>query len=115
MKRGELNPEEIATEVFLMPAAGQAEKSGSFTNTQRLVQWHNQAVEPPGDARSETWFTYHLGRLLKEKAARQPTPTKCSDERVDVGIADPWRCRGTGCRSSSRGDQWFSLGVEVSS
>ena len=74
VKRGELHPEEIATEVFLMPAAGQAEKSGSFTNTQRLVQWHNQAVEPPGDARSETWFTYHLGRLLKEKAARQPTP-----------------------------------------
>jgi formate dehydrogenase major subunit len=74
VQRGELNPEEIATEVFLMPAAGQAEKSGSFTNTQRLVQWHNQAVEPPGDARSETWFTYHLGRLLKEKAARQRTP-----------------------------------------
>jgi formate dehydrogenase major subunit len=73
VERGELNPEEIATEVFLMPAAGQAEKSGSFTNTQRLVQWHNQAVEPPGDARSETWFTYHLGRLLKEKAARERT------------------------------------------
>lgn len=71
--RGELNPEDIATEVFLMPAAGQAEKSGSFTNTQRLLQWHNKAVEPPGDARSETWFTYHLGRLLKEKAAREPS------------------------------------------
>ena len=73
VERGELKPEEIATEVFLMPAAGPVEKSGSFTNTQRLLQWHNRAIEPPGDARSETWFVYHLGRLLKEKAARERT------------------------------------------
>jgi formate dehydrogenase major subunit len=70
VERGELNPEEIGTEVFLLPAAGQVEKSGTFTNTQRLLQWHNKAVDPPGDARSETWFIYHLGRLLKEKAAK---------------------------------------------
>ena len=73
VERGELDPAEIATEVFLMPAAGSVEKSGTFTNTQRLLQWHNQAVEPPGDARSESWFIYHLGRLLKEKAARERT------------------------------------------
>ena len=35
IERGETSPEEIGTEVFLMPAAGQAEKSGCFTNTQR--------------------------------------------------------------------------------
>jgi len=72
VKRGELKPEKIATEIFLMPAAGQAEKSGSFTNTQRLVQWHNKAVDPPGDSRSETWFVYHLGRRIKQKAALSP-------------------------------------------
>src|SRR5262245_11851412 len=38
---------------------------GSFTNTQRLVQWHDKAVEPPGDARSDVWFTAHLGLKLK--------------------------------------------------
>jgi formate dehydrogenase major subunit len=69
VERGELVPEEIATEVFLFPAAGHAEKSGSFTNTQRLLQWHEKAVEPPGDCRSEPWFVYHLGRRLKAKAA----------------------------------------------
>jgi formate dehydrogenase major subunit len=74
VERGELKPEQIATEVFLMPAAGQAEKSGSFTNTQRLLQWHNKAVDPPGDAKSEMWFMYHLGRLLKEKGERNPGP-----------------------------------------
>src|SRR5262249_20765414 len=42
------------------------EMDGSFTNTQRLVQWHEKAVDPPGDARSDLWFTFHLGRKLKE-------------------------------------------------
>jgi len=72
IKRGELKTQEIATEIFLMPAAGSAEKDGSFTNTQRLVQYHNKAVDPPGNARSESWFMYHLGRRLKEKARREP-------------------------------------------
>ena len=74
VRRGELNPEDIGTEVFLMPAAGQAEKNGTFTNTQRLLQFHNKAVDPPGDARSDTWFMYHLGRRLKAKAAQDRSP-----------------------------------------
>ncbi len=65
---GELIPENVATEVFLFPAAGTAEKDGTFTNTQRLLQHRNKGPEPPGDARSDTWFMYHLGRRMKEKA-----------------------------------------------
>jgi formate dehydrogenase major subunit len=72
--RGELKPEEIETEVFLMPAAGHAEKDGTFTNTQRLLQWREKAVDPPGDSRSENGFVFHLGRLLKEKARSDPRP-----------------------------------------
>ena len=74
IERGELCTATIATEVFLFPAAGSAEKDGTFTNTQRLLQYHNQAVDPPGDARSEAWFVYHLGRRLKERARRDPRP-----------------------------------------
>jgi formate dehydrogenase major subunit len=39
VKRGELATEEIDTEVFLFPAAGHVEKEGSFTQTQRMMQW----------------------------------------------------------------------------
>lgn len=67
-EKGELRAEDIATEVFLMPAAGHLEKEGTFTNTQRMLQWRQKAVEAPGDARSEAWLMYHLGRRLKEKA-----------------------------------------------
>jgi formate dehydrogenase major subunit len=71
---GELHPENIQTEVFLLPAAGHAEKDGTFTNTQRLLQWRQKAVDPPGDARSENWFIYHLGVLLKKKAELDSRP-----------------------------------------
>ncbi len=66
VKSGELRPQDIKTEVFLMPAALVGEKDGTFTNTHRLVQWHDKVVEPPGDSRSETWFMFHLGRRLKQ-------------------------------------------------
>ena len=58
-------PEDIATEVFFFPAAAHTEKDGSFTNTQRLLQWHHKAVEPPGDCRSELDFIYDLGVRLQ--------------------------------------------------
>jgi formate dehydrogenase major subunit len=72
VRRGDLDPATIDTEVFFLPAAGHAEKEGTFTNTQRLLQFREKAVDPPGEARSESWFIYHLGRRLKEKA-RQST------------------------------------------
>ncbi len=69
MERGELTPEDHRHRSVSFPAAGTAEKEGTFTNTQRLLQYREKAVDPPGDARSETWFMYHLGRRLKARAA----------------------------------------------
>jgi formate dehydrogenase major subunit len=74
VERGELRPEDIETEIFMMPAALPGEKEGSFTNTHRLIQWHDKVVEPPGDCRSETWFFYHLGRRLKAMYADSTDP-----------------------------------------
>ena len=70
--RGEVRPEDIRTEVFFFPAAAHTEKSGSFTNTQRMLQWHHQALEPPGDCRSDLHFVFHLGRRLKALYATSP-------------------------------------------
>jgi formate dehydrogenase major subunit len=70
VETGEISPETCRTEVFVFPAASHVEKAGTFTQTQRMLQWREKAVEPPGDARSELWFFYHLGRILREKLAR---------------------------------------------
>ena len=66
IESGALKPEEIATEVFLIPAAATAEMDGTYTNTHRLIQWHDRAANPPGDARSDLWFSVHLGLRLKK-------------------------------------------------
>jgi formate dehydrogenase major subunit len=69
IETGELLTEQIGTEVFFFPAASHVEKDGTFTQTQRVLQWHNKAVEPPGDCRSELNFFFHLGRKIRERLA----------------------------------------------
>ncbi len=74
IETGALETEKIKTEIFFLPAADHLQKSGSFTNTQRLLQWHHKAVEPEGDCRSELWFYYHLGQRIREKLASSSDP-----------------------------------------
>jgi formate dehydrogenase major subunit len=74
IESGELRTEEIGAEVFFMPAADHLEKDGSFTNTQRLLQWHFRAVEPKEDCRSELWFYYHLGKKIRQRLKESQDP-----------------------------------------
>jgi formate dehydrogenase major subunit len=74
IETGEIVPEQCRTEVFLMPAASHVEKEGTFTQTQRMLQWRDKAVEPPGDCRSDLWFFYHLGRMIRERLADSTDP-----------------------------------------
>ncbi len=74
VKNGELKTADIKTELFFFPSAQVAEADGSFTNTQRLIQWHHKAADPPGDCRSDVWFTYHLGKRLKKLYADSTLP-----------------------------------------
>ncbi len=69
IETGELVTEEIGTEVFFLPAATHVEKAGSFTQTQRMLQWRDKAVEPPGDCRSDLQFYYELGTRIRQKLA----------------------------------------------
>ncbi len=64
---GELRTEDIDTEVFFMPAASHVEKAGSFTQTQRLLQWRHQAVDPPGECMSDLQFFYELGKRIRAR------------------------------------------------
>jgi formate dehydrogenase major subunit len=66
IKNGEVKVQDIKTEVFFFPSTQVAEYEGSFTNTQRMLQWHFKAADPPGDCRTDMWFTYQLGKRLKK-------------------------------------------------
>lgn len=74
IETGEMRPEDIDTEVFFLPAANHVEKAGTFTQTQRMLQWRHQAVTPPGDARSELEFFYKLGQRIRERVADSTDP-----------------------------------------
>jgi formate dehydrogenase major subunit len=74
VQSGEVRTEEIQTEVFLFPSALLAEIEGTFTNTQRLLQFHHKAVDPPGDCRSDAWFTHQLALRLKRLYADSTLP-----------------------------------------
>ncbi len=74
IRGGELRPQDIGTEIFLMPAEIAGEKEGTFTNTHRLVQWHDKVIDGPGESRSELWFIHDLGRRLKALYADSTEP-----------------------------------------
>lgn len=71
---GELVTEEIGTEVFFLPAATHVEKRGTFTQTQRLLQWRHRAVAPPGQAQSELDFFHDLGVRIRQRLAGSTDP-----------------------------------------
>ena len=74
VKKGEVKPQDIKTEVFFFPVSQVAEDDGTYTNTQRLLQFHFKAAEPPGDCRSDPWFVYQLGKRLKALYANSTLP-----------------------------------------
>lgn len=69
IETGEIVTERCRTEVFFFPASSHVEKAGTFTQTQRMLQWRDQAVEPSGDRRSELWFFHQLALRIKQRLA----------------------------------------------
>ena len=48
----------------VLPASAFAEKSGTFTNTDRRVQIGRPVLRPPGDARQDLWIIQEIARRL---------------------------------------------------
>lgn len=48
----------------ILPASAFPEKTGSFTNTDRLLQIGRQAIDPPGDARQDVWIIQQIAQRI---------------------------------------------------
>ncbi|MCA9229429.1 MAG: formate dehydrogenase subunit alpha [Planctomycetales bacterium] len=57
----------------LLPGAAFAEKSGTFTNTERRIQPVRQAIEPPGNARPDGSILCDVAQTLLERQSMKPT------------------------------------------
>ena len=86
IQSGELRTEEIETEVFLMASATHIEKEGTFTNTQRLLQYRDKALEAPGAARSELWFMHHLVKRVQGALRGLRPRSRLADPESDLGL-----------------------------
>jgi len=71
------DPSKIQTEVFMLPCAASVEKEGSITNSGRWAQWRYKAVEPPGEAKPDSWITNKLMQQLRKLYEAEPGP--CPD------------------------------------
>jgi formate dehydrogenase major subunit/formate dehydrogenase alpha subunit len=68
----EIFPSETAAYAdVLLPGVSFAEKTGTFTNTERRVQMVNKAIEPPGGARPDWWITSEIAKRLIAEGGRQ--------------------------------------------
>jgi len=76
----DLKPEDVKTEVFLLPAANFAEKDGSFVNSARWIQWKWKAVDPPGDARPDQEIVARIflkvRELYEQEGGAYPDPIR---------------------------------------
>ena len=62
----------------LLPGVSFAEKTGTFTNTERRVQMVHKAIEPLGDARQDWWIITELAKRMLAKGERQVSNASCS-------------------------------------
>jgi formate dehydrogenase-N alpha subunit len=69
-----VNPAEVNTEVFVLPAADAMEKEGSIVTSGRLIQWRPKVAEAPGDALPDHDILNLIALKLKELYAAEPGP-----------------------------------------
>jgi formate dehydrogenase major subunit len=93
----------------ILPASAFPEKTGSFTNTDRLVQMGRQAIEPPGQARQDLWIIQeiarrmgldwrygHVSEVFDEMRHTMPSIAGITWERLDREHAVTYPCRKEG-------------------
>jgi len=94
---------------LVLPAASFAEKEGSFTSTERRVQWVEPALKPPGEARADLDTLFGLaeklgldftcrdaGEVLEEIAAAVPAYGGMAKERLKKDFGLIWPCPDPG-------------------
>lgn len=93
----------------VLPATGYTEKTGTFTNTDRLVQLGRQALDPAGEVRQDLWIIQELARrigldwnysgpadVFAEMRKAMPSIAGITWERLEREDAVVWPCREEG-------------------
>jgi formate dehydrogenase major subunit len=93
----------------ILPASAFPEKTGTFTNTDRLVQMGRQALDPPGDAKQDLWIIQqiaaqlgldwrysHVSEVFDEMRHTMPSIAGITWERLEREHSVTYPCRVEG-------------------
>ncbi len=93
----------------VLPASAHAEKTGTYTNTNRQIQIGREVVPLPGQARADWWITQEIARrigldwhyahprdVFAEMAAVMPSLANISWERLEREDAVTYPCSAPG-------------------
>ncbi len=93
----------------ILPASAFPEKTGSFTNTDRLVQMGRQAINPPGQAKQDLWIIQeiaqrmgldwqyrHVSEVFDEMRHTMPSIAGITWDRLDREHAVTYPCKQEG-------------------
>src|SRR5450830_1528313 len=93
----------------ILPASAFPEKTGTFTNTDRLVQMGRQAIDPPGDAKQDLWIIQqiavrlgldwhytHVSEVFDEMRRTMPSIGGITWDRLEREHAVTYPCRVEG-------------------
>jgi len=73
-RRPGVNPADIQTEVFMLPAKASFEKEGSVSNSGRWMQWRYKAADGPGEAEDDLWMINAVMTRVRELYAAEGGP-----------------------------------------
>jgi formate dehydrogenase alpha subunit len=87
----------------VLPGLSWAEKLGTYTNTERRVQFVRPAVPPPGDARPDWWIIGEIARRMGYEGLTYPAAREIMDE---INRLTPSYAGITYNRIGDQGLQW---------
>jgi len=93
----------------VLPGLSWAEKLGTFTNSERRVQFVRPAVPPPGEARPDWWIIGEIARRMGNDSLVYPSPREIMDE---INRLTPSYAGITYDRIGDQGLQWPCPNVE---
>jgi len=77
-KGPDMKPEEIQTEVFMLPCCSSVEKEGSISNSSRLAQWRTAAIKPIGQSMPDSEIMnelyYRVKKLYQKEKGKFSAP-----------------------------------------
>ena len=74
----------------VLPATSWAEKTGTVSNTDRMVQMGKQAITPPGNAKPDLWIIQQLAKIIGPHASLPPEGAVRALGRPGGAVGSDW-------------------------